>query len=207
MADIKVIGAGVGRTGTNSLKLALEQLLGGPCHHMHEILADPSQIPAWTAVLQGGTPDWPAMLANYHAIVDWPGASYWRELSATYPDALVVLSVRDAAGWYRSARDTIVNMVNGSAPPPLQGWMEAVATMLGERFTNRVDDEDAMVAAFHRHNDEVRAGVPADRLLEWTATDGWEPLCARLGLPVPAEPFPKINTTAEFRANVGLPPL
>lgn len=206
MADIKVIGAGVGRTGTNSLKLALEELLGGPCHHMHEVLADPSQIPAWTAVLQGGPADWASMLERYHAIVDWPGASYWRELSAAYPDALVVLSVRDADGWYRSATDTILNMVNGGAPPPLQEWMNAVATMLGERFTDRFADRDAMIAAFHAHNDAVRAGVPAERLLEWQAADGWEPLCERLGLPVPATAFPKTNSTNEWREMVGLPP-
>ena len=105
--ELAVVGAGVGRTGTHSLKLALEQLLDAPCHHMIEILGDPTQIPAWIDAIEGRPVDWSAMLARYRAIVDWPGGSFWREISATYPDAVVLLSVRDPEGWYRSASNTI----------------------------------------------------------------------------------------------------
>lgn len=203
---LKVVGAGVGRTGTNSLKLALEQLLGGRCHHMFEIISDPSQVPGWTDALEGREVDWQQLLAGYVAQVDWPGASFWRELSAANPDALVVLSTRDAEVWYRSASNTIFQVLP-NAPAGLEGWFEAVIAMLGERFCADFGNQAAMIDAYERHNAAVRAGVPADRLLEWAPSDGWEPLCGRLGVPVPAEAFPATNSTSEWRAMLGLPPL
>ncbi len=204
--ELVVVGAGVGRTGTHSLKLALEQLFGAPCHHMVEILGDPAQIPAWTDAIEGRPVDWSAMLAAYRTIVDWPGGSFWPELSAANPDALVLLSVRDPEGWYRSASNTIF-LAFDHTPPELAPWMEAVRKLLHDRFSDRFDDPTAMMDAFVRHNDDVRANVPADRLLEWTPGDGWEPICERLGLPVPVEPFPVTNTTDEFREMIGMPPL
>ena len=204
--ELAVVGAGVGRTGTHSLKLALEQLLNGPCHHMIEILGDPGQVPAWIDAVEGRPVDWSAMLARYRAIVDWPGSAFWRELSAAYPDALVLLSVRDPEAWYRSASNTIF-MTFEHLPPEVAPWMEAVRKLLHDRFTDDFDDPTAMMDAFGRHNDAVRAEVPAGCLLEWTLGDGWEPICERLGLPVPAEPFPVTNTTNEFRAMIGMPPL
>ncbi len=204
--EIAVVGAGVGRTGTHSLKVALEQLLGGPCHHMVEILGDPTQIPAWTDAIQGRPVDWPAMLAKYRTIVDWPGAAFWPELSAAFPDALVLLSVRDPESWYKSASNTIF-LAFEHMPPEIAPWMNEVREMMGRRFSNHFDDPTAMMDAFVRHNDAVRAGVPAARLLEWTAGDGWEPICERLGLPVPVEPFPVTNTTGEFREMIGMPPI
>jgi hypothetical protein len=206
--ELEVVGAGVGRTGTHSLKLALEQLLDAPCHHMMEILGDPEQIPLWTAAIEGRPVDWVAILHRYRAIVDWPGSAFWPELHAANPDALVLLSVRDPESWYRSASNTIFLTLDGeNMPPEITPWMNSVRGLLRERFCDRFDDPTAMMDAFVRHNDEVRAAVPADRLLEWTAGDGWEPICERLGLPVPAEPFPLTNTTDEFREMIGVPPL
>jgi hypothetical protein len=204
--ELAVVGAGVGRTGTHSLKVALEQLLGAPCHHMLEILGDPSQIPAWIDAIEGRPADWSAMLASYRAIVDWPGGSFWPELSAAYPDALVLLSVRDPEAWYRSATNTIF-LTFDNMPPEVAPWMDAVRKLLRDRFSDRLDDPTAMMDAFVRHNDNVRANVPADRLLEWTPGDGWEPICERLMLPVPPEPFPVTNTTDEFREMIGIAPL
>ncbi len=204
--ELTVVGAGAGRTGTHSLKLALEQLLDAPCHHMLEILGDPTQIPAWIDAIESRPVDWSAMLARYRAIVDWPGSSFWPELSAAYPDALVLLSVRDPEGWYRSASNTIF-LTFDNMPPEVAPWLEAVRKLLRDRFSDRFDDPTAMMDAFARHNDAVRAAVPADRLLEWSLGDGWEPICERLGLPVPAEPFPVTNTTDEFREMIGIPPL
>lgn len=204
--EIEVVGAGVGRTGTHSLKIALEQLLGAPCHHMLEILGDPSQAPAWIDAVDGRDVDWSAMLAPYRSIVDWPGASFWPELSHAYPNALVLLSVRDPEGWYRSASNTIF-LAFDHVPPELTPWMEAVRRLLGSRFSDKVDDPTAMMDAYVRHNDAVRAGVPAGRLLEWNLGDGWEPICERLGVAVPAEPFPVTNSTEEFREMVGIGPL
>jgi len=203
---LEVVGAGVGRTGTNSLKVALEQLLGGPSHHMYEMFADPTQIPKWTAAIEGRDVDWAEVTAGYVAQVDWPGASFWPELAAANPDALVLLSVRDPEEWYRSASNTIFGILK-NAPSDPNPWFTTVMQMMEERFCAQLDDEDAMIAAFVHHNDEVRAGVEPDRLLEWTPTDGWEPICERLGVPVPDEPFPRTNETTEWRANAGLPPV
>jgi hypothetical protein len=204
--ELAVVGAGVGRTGTHSLKIALEQLLGAPCHHMMEMMGDPTQIPAWTDAIEGRAVDWSAMLERYRAIVDWPGSAFWRELSAANPEALVLLSVRDPEAWYRSAKNTIFLSFD-SMSPEITPWMDEVRKLLRDRFSDHFDDPTAMMDAFVRHNDRVRAEVPASRLLEWAPGDGWEPICERLGLPVPAEPFPVTNTTDEFREMIGLPPL
>ena len=203
---LKVIGAGVGRTGTHSLKIALEQLLGGRCHHMVEVLSDPSQIPTWIDAIEGRPVDWSAFLGDYRSQVDWPGASFWPELLAANPDAMVLLSVRDADSWYRSACNTIfVAMRQG--PPEGEAWMAAMRKLLHDRFSDRLDDRTAMIDAYERHNEAVRSKVPADRLIEWTPADGWGPICERLGLAVPEEPFPVTNSTDDFRAMVGLPPI
>jgi hypothetical protein len=204
--ELKVVGAGVGRTGTHSLKIALEQLLGAPCHHMMEILGDPSQAPAWIDAIEGRPVDWSAMLLRYRAIVDWPGGAFWRELSQANPDALVLLSVRDPEDWYRSASNTIFLSFD-RVPPELAPWMQAVRMLLRDRFSDQFDDPQAMMDAYFRHNDAVRAEVPASRLLEWNIGDGWGPICQRLELPVPAGPFPVTNSTGEFREMVGLSPL
>lgn len=203
---LKVIGAGVGRTGTHSLKIALEQLLGGRCHHMVEVLSDPSQIPTWIDAIEGRPVDWSAFLGDYRSQVDWPGASFWPELLAANPDAMVLLSVRDADSWYRSACNTIfVAMRQG--PPEGEAWMAAMRKLLHDRFSDQLDDRTAMIDAYERHNEAVRSKVPADRLIEWTPADGWGPICERLGLAVPEEPFPVTNSTDDFRAMVGLPPI
>ncbi len=203
---LTVVGAGVGRTGTHSLKVALEQLLGGRCHHMIEVLPSEEQKAGWSKAMYGEAVDWDALLDGFVASVDWPSAACWRELAAANPEALVVLSVRPAEEWYRSASNTIFVGIRDWAD---QGdpWMEAFVHGLRERFSDRFDDADAMMAAFERHNDEVRSEVPASRLLEWRPSDGWEPLCERLGLAVPDQPFPVTNTTDDFRSMVGLPAL
>jgi hypothetical protein len=197
---LRVVGPGVGRTGTYSLKLALERLLDDPCHHMAEILADPERhLPRWAPVLRGENADWNAVFAGYVAQVDFPGAAFWREICAAFPDALVVLSTRPAEAWYRSAASTIFQLdEDHTSSPFLDVWRE----WLGDRF----DDRAAMVAAYERHYAAVRSSVPASRLLEWTVTDGWEPLCDRLGVPVPDEPFPRTNSAEEFRVRNRLDP-
>ena len=203
---LAVIGAGVGRTGTQSLKIALEHLLGAPCHHMTEVFGNPDQIPSWIDAAKGRPVDWTALLSGYAATADWPGASFWRELLDANPGALVVLSVRDAGAWYRSAAQTLFDIFD-YLPPEFEPWMDALRRLLRDRFCDRFDDQDAMIGAYLRHNAAVRRGVPADQLLEWRPEEGWEPICARLGLPVPAIPFPAVNSIAEFRAEFGMPSL
>ncbi len=203
---LQVVGAGVGRTGTHSLKIALEQLLGGPCHHMLEVLSDPEQVPGWVDAIEGRPVDWSTMPAGYVSLVDWPGCSFWQELSAANPEALVLLSVREPETWYKSASNTIFQSFD-VAPPELRPWMEAMRELLAERFSDQFDDETAMIDVYERHNEEVRRTIPAERLLEWSPSDGWEPICERLGVDVPDEPFPVTNTTGDFRAMLGLAPL
>src|SRR5438477_9515895 len=145
--SLRVVGAGVGRTGTHSLKVALEQLLGAPCHHMVEILGDPTQMPGWTDAVHGRPVDWAQLLRGYGSIVDWPGGSFWRELLAANPDALVLLSVRDPDDWYRSASNTIFQTFD-NVPEEARPWMETVRKLLQDRFSDQFDDKNAMIAAF-----------------------------------------------------------
>lgn len=200
--SIKIVGAGVGRTGTHSLKIALEQLLGGTCHHMMEVFPRPDQIDAFTAAIDGATTDWPAVLAEFTAIVDFPGSLFWRELAAAFPDAPVLLSSRPAADWYRSATNTIFGVIDESNP-----WMAAMQRGFETRFCADFSNEAAMTAAYDAHNAAVRAEVPKDRLIDWQPSDGWDPICAALNLPVPSTPFPLTNTTNDFRAMIGADPI
>jgi len=201
MAKLRVIGAGLGRTGTHSLKLALERLLGAPCYHMAEIFQRPQDIPIWHAAANGERVDWHALFADYAAAVDWPPAAFWPQIADAFPDAIIVLSVRDAAGWWKSASSTILaTYQRGPKPDDHPGWR----AMFSNTFTPDFLDETAAKAAFDRHNADVRKRAPANRLVEWRATDGWGPLCAALGVPVPAEPFPVSNTSEQFRARAGL---
>jgi sulfotransferase family protein len=205
--SLRVVGAGLGRTGTHSLQLALQQLLGGPCYHMIEVFGRPDDIPVWHAAGEGRMPDWDVFLADYVATVDWPAAAFWRELAAANPGALVLLSVRDDAdAWWRSAHDTIFEI--GARPIPddpiFAAQLRMISAVFERTFTPDWQDADAAKAAYVRHNAAVRAEVPRGRLLEWRPGDGWDPICTALDLPVPDEPFPHVNTTADFRAMAGL---
>lgn len=194
--SLRVIGAGVGRTGTNSLQLALQQLLGGPCYHMLEVFPRPDDIPVWHAAARGQMPDWPAFLSGFEAAVDWPASAFWSELAAAFPQALIVLSTRrDAETWWRSASGTIFPATLATADGP---WRQMISAMLEQRFTGAIEDEAACIAAYHAHNAAVRAQAPPARLLEWQVEDGWAPLCAALDLPIPDEPFPHANSRADF---------
>lgn len=203
---LRVVGAGLGRTGTHSLKLALEQLLGAPCYHMLEVFAHPEHVPLWQQAVDTGDAPWDELFRGYAAAVDWPVGSFYRELADAYPDAVVLLSTRDTDGWWKSAHATIFNFPDMEATPEMAGWLRMVSDMMATRFTADLDDEAAAKAAYERHNAEVRASVPPERLLEWQPGDGWKPLCDALGIAVPDEPFPHVNTTAEFRAMAGLDP-
>ncbi len=205
--ELKVVGAGLGRTGTHSLKVALEQLLGGPCYHMVEVLGRPDQRDTWAAAVRGEKVDWPKFLAPYRATVDWPAAAFWRELSVAAPDAVIVLSTRDGAAWWKSASETIFAVLARGAGPDDDAGLEELAmlkALIEQRFTPDWQDRAGAIAAYEAHNARVREEVPAGRLVEWHPGDGWAPLCAALGLDEPAEAFPHLNSTGEFRAMTGL---
>jgi hypothetical protein len=205
---LRVVGAGLGRTGTNSLKVALEQLLGGPCYHMFELARRDGDTPAWRAAVWGEPVDWGALLGGYVATVDWPACAFWSELWEANPEAIVLLSTRDSAQtWWQSMERTIVPTLSAEVAPdePATARRRAmVVEMMGERFTRDWSDRDAAITAYERHNEQVRQAVPAERLIDWRPSDGWEPICAALELPVPHAAFPRENTTADFRARLGL---
>ncbi len=202
---LRVIGAGLGRTGTNSLKLALEELLGGPCYHMFEVRERPNDPDVWSAAYAGRLPDWQTFFANYRASVDWPAAPFWRELSDVFPDAIILLSVRDADAWWKSASNTIFPALETYFAPeaPADGWTGMGRGMMAA-FTSQWRDEAAAKDAYLAHNDRVRSTAPAERLVEWHTGDGWDPICAALGMATPTHAFPHVNTTAQTRAELGL---
>ncbi len=204
--SLRVVGAGLGRTGTHSLKVALEQLLGGPCYHMMEVFTHPEHVPTWHAAFEGKRVDWDPVFEGFVATVDWPGCTFWAEFSVTNPDAIVLLSRRDSADtWWRSASRTIFLPLSGEIRLGNEAWAEMGAAMM-RAFEPDFMDEAKAKAAYEAHNAAVRAGVAPDRLVEWQPSDGWEPLCEALGVPVPAEPFPVTNTSAEMRQMLGLEP-
>ncbi|MGE5376933.1 MAG: sulfotransferase family protein [Bacteroidota bacterium] len=198
--NLRVIGAGLPRTGTQSLQIALEQLLGGRCYHMRSIPGHPFELgEGWNRVMGGDTQSLEALLDGYVASVDWPASMFWQELSRANPGALILLSLRDSAGtWWQSVNETILPYARMALSP---GWTEGRGLVdLLERFTGTKhwDDPATMKAAYERHNAEVRRNAPTDRLLEWHASQGWEPICRALGLPVPSLPFPWTNQRSEW---------
>jgi hypothetical protein len=204
--QLKVVGAGLGRTGTTSLKLALERLTGGRCCHMFEVFERPESVPLWHAAARGESVDWAMLMNGYEASVDWPAAAFWPELSAVNPDAVVLLSTRATPQqWWASMERTIVGVLSAEVPPEderLTAHRAMVREVFARRFTPDWRDPEAAIAAYTRHNERVRSEVPAQRLLEWQPGDGWEPICAALGVAVPSDPFPHENSTAEFRARM-----
>jgi hypothetical protein len=191
------VGAGVGRTGTESLKLALEQLLGGRCYHMIEVITHPEAVPYWAAAGRGEMPDWDEVFDGYVAAVDWPAAAFWPELSAAYPNAPVLLSTRASAEeWYRSASQTIFSIDRSKMPGgPDPTFMQGIFS----RFTLDYANPQAAMDAYEAHKRRVRESIPSHRLIEWQTGDGWGPLCRALGVPEPETPFPHANTTEAFR--------
>ena len=197
---LQLIGAGLPRTGTSSLREALRHLLGAPVHHMSEVLAHPEQARTWAAAIEGDPPDWDEFLAGYAAGVDAPFSTCWRELAAAYPDVPVLLSLRaDPQVWLRSMQATVVprtrEILAGDRRDPVAPLFAVLFRDLGD-----VDDADQLVAGYLRRADEVRAGVAPGRLVEWQPGDGWEPLCRALDLPVPDLPFPHENSTTDYLA-------
>lgn len=194
---LKIVGAGLGRTGTASLKVALEELGVGRCYHMGEVMQNPTHIDHWIAAADGKR-EWDRFLGDYGATVDYPACTFWRELAAYYPDAKVLLSVRSAASWFDSVNATIMS-------PGLNDFLKGspfgdlVKRAIWDTLDHRMHDRDFMVNYFDRRNDEIRKEVPADRLLVYEVMQGWEPLCEFLGADVPDKPFPRVNTRDETK--------
>ena len=204
---LKVVGAGFGRTGTLSLKIALERLGVGPCYHMAEVFPRPQHVAMWHRLAFEHQIDWDELFRGFHATVDWPSARWWREIAAHYPDARVLLSVRDPEAWYKSMSDTIYQPLKEPAPDDapeivrLQSEMARKA-ILAETFDNRFEDKAHAIDVFNRHNQEVRDTIDPGRLLTFDVREGWAPLCRFLEVPIPDEPFPRLNDTATTQAMI-----
>lgn len=201
---MRVFGAGVGRTGTWSLKLAIQRLGLGPCHHMETVLRAPQAHARRWRDVRAGRPDWAALYDGCASAVDWPTAGYFRELSVAFPAAKFVLTLRDALSWAESYAATIHRLMamQGMAPPHLQPWFDMAGEVIADSGFPQGLDAERLVAAYEAHNRAVVAAIPADRLLQYRVTDGWAPLCAFLDRPVPDEPFPCTNQRAEFWGRV-----
>jgi hypothetical protein len=203
---VDVIGAGFGRTGTLSVKVALEALGFGPCNHMVEVFEHPEHIPAWQAAAEGAPVDWGAVFAGYRATVDWPGCTFYEALLREYPRARVLLTVRDPERWYESAAATIYQAsraaagAGSEAPASVRASGRMIDTLIWQlTFGGRFEDKAQAIAVYERHNREVQERVPSERLLVYDVAEGWAPICRFLGVPVPeGRPFPHLNDRATF---------
>jgi hypothetical protein len=203
---LRVIGAGLPRTGTNSLRLALARLLGGECYHMFTVKDDPPQARSWVRALGGDLTGVRARLSGCTAAVDWPAAFFWRELLTASPGAVVLLSLRDSpAIWWQSFNATVLERKRN--PQALPGDDGSFAVMRDELLIRTLgpdwSDPQTAMAAYQRHNALVRKQCPSGRLVEWTPADGWAPICRVLGMAVPDEPFPQTNSSDAFHARSG----
>ncbi len=209
LAGLRIIGAGFGRTGTLSLKRALDDLGFGPTYHMEEVFRHPSHISRWLEHARGAPADWDELFARYGSGVDFPVSCVWEELAAHYPDAKVVLTVRDPSRWWSSTESTIYR-----ARDLFPTWMRRLVPLadryleMNERlvwdgiFGGRFVDRDAATVVYEQHVERVVRTVPRNRLLVFEVSQGWAPLCEFLEVPVPSQPFPHLNDAGSIRRRI-----
>ena len=197
---LSVIGAGFGRTGTMSLKLALDQLGFGPCYHMVEVFKNPKASGYWEAAAEGKPTDWEEVFAGYRSTVDWPSATFYKELADFYPDAKVILTDRDPEAWFVSTQATIFSL--NIRDDTDDDWQRMVLKVISDLFDRRMNDKNKLIEVYNRHNAEVRRAIAPERLLVYNVCEGWGPLCAFLGVDVPEAPMPKANSTEDFRQHL-----
>ena len=200
---LDIIGAGFSRTGTLSLKNALEQLGFNKCYHMMEVMNHPDHNGLWRAAGRGEAVDWEALFAGYKASVDWPSCNFWREQMQAFPAAKVILSLRDADSWYESIMNTIwkvSDMIRKADAPESRERTNMVFELIWDgQFQRRLDDTAYVISVFEKHNQTVIDSVPKEKLLVYRPGDGWEPLCGFLECPIPSTPYPKMNSTEDFQ--------
>lgn len=194
---LKIIGAGMGRTGTASLKVALETLGVGHCYHMSEVLKNPEFIDGWISAAEGN-PDWDKIFSGYAATVDNPGCNYWKELAAYYPEAKVILTTRDANKWFESTNETI-HSAEFARYMKNSPFGEMIQKTMWNRMENRMQDRAYMVDFFERRSEEIINSISTERLLIYQVSEGWDPLCEFLDVPVPDAEFPRINSRNETK--------
>ena len=205
---IKLIGAGFGRTGTTSIKAALEELGFDKCYHMSEVLTHPGHVAIWSTALTDQPIDWDVFFTGYQATVDWPGCTFYQELMRVYPEAKVLLTVRDPEQWYASTWNTIYQLPRSPAMrvlrflvPHLRRFFAMNEQLIWQgTFAGQFENRQHAIAVFQAHIAAVKEFVPAERLLIYDVREGWAPLCNFLDVPVPHDkPFPRLNDTAAMQ--------
>jgi len=216
---MKVIGVGFGRSGTMSIKHALEELGAGPCFHMIDLIRNPEMVEPWHDAAVKGEKDWDAMLDGYQATIDWPGCSFWEELIELYPDAKVLLNYRDFDGFYKSCKNTIYAIreagqkgelsPDANRPPPSPMLMQVIGELIWKKdFQGKFEDEQWMRQMYEDRIETIKERVPAERLTTFElGVDGWQTIADMLGVEAPEGEFPHLHDTDEFRAEFGLPAL
>lgn len=205
---LKVIGAGWARTGTTSTLAALEQLGFGPCYTFFTVLsAKTEHVGRWLDIYAGQAADWPDLFAGFNSVVDWPACDYYEQLLDLWPEAKIILNVRDPEAWYESVKNTIwenyERMVSIGQGPEANGLARLLDVMMWQgAFQGRFEDRHYVIDAFERHTAEVKASLPPEKLLVFDVKEGWEPLCRFLDVPIPDKPFPRLNDTEAFRERV-----
>lgn len=197
--SLQVIGAGFGRTGTDSMREALNILGFGPCHHMFEVTDNPVMKARWRAFMDDDKRDWESLFEGYRSCVDWPSVHYWRDLVAHYPEARVILTWRDPDNWWTSYEASLLKYIQTTEDYQSVGYR-----ILKKAFGDRAGERDHVIGIYKAHVEEVVATIPEERLLVHKLGDGWAPLCAHLGVPVPDEPYPNRNATEDTRKRAGI---
>jgi len=199
---LEVIGAGFGRTGTHSLGLALEQLGFGPCYNMHEVAKNPGHRELWNRIIDGKQVDWHSLFSSYKSTVEWPGVAFFEEIFQQFPDAKVILTLRDPESWYESVQNTIFEALELSAHNPDLGKRESQGLtrrlILEYTFGNRYWEKEHVIEVYRNHIQRVIKVVPQERLLQYDVKDGWKPLCDYFQKSIPVEPFPRLNERSDF---------
>ena len=198
---MKIIGAGFGRTGTLSLKKALELINMGPCYHMDEMIRFPKHIDIWKAAAQKQVVNWDDIFSTYQSSLDFPASLYYRELLTAYPDAKVILTVREPERWYQSMYDTAYTMMQLNTPAwfkkyviPYKRFADLIDLLIWDGlFLGKFTERAHAIEIYNRHIEQVKQNIPAEKLLIFNVKEGWEPLCNFLGIPVPNIPFPYVN--------------
>lgn len=193
---LDIIGAGFGRTGTDSMKRALDMLGYGPCYHMYEVIPNKARFEMWQGIYDGRIePDWDMVFDGFRATVDWPAAHYWRDLAAHFPDAKILLTYRDPDSWYASMEKTILTFLRD--PTKTEGM---APRLRNEVFGGEVHDKEHVISVYNQNVAEVQSAFGPERLLTYQLGSGWEPLCEFLGVDVPSDPYPSGNDSASYHA-------
>lgn len=219
---MKLIGVGFGRSGTMSLKGAIEQLGANPCFHMIDLIMGESKerdLAYWERIAAGEDVDWHEVFDGWQATVDWPACRYWRELAEAFPDAPILLNHRDFDGFYKSCENTILAVKkaaqageltpDSNREPPSPKLFGIIEQLIWQGdFQGRFEDREWVRQMYHDRIETIKREIPSDRLIVWElGKDGWGPIADTLGVPAPDEPFPHLHDTNEFRSEFGLAPV